>query len=160
MYDPTKYPNPALQWFFKILQALALEEDLPEQPEDKTLPRYRQIHKRTGGYVIEWGEKLDKAFDSWLMANQSRVKPSTNGASKRTAAPATASRSKKAKDEDDSEGLTDAAMRAAYQKGRIEKFKVNELKSWMKTKGLSVVGLKTDLVDGITSYFETKMETD
>lgn len=45
MYDPSKYPNPALQWHYKILQALALEEDLPEVPEDKTIPKYRQIDK-------------------------------------------------------------------------------------------------------------------
>lgn len=45
MYDPQKYPNPALQWHYRILQALALEEELPEQPEDKTIPRYRPIDK-------------------------------------------------------------------------------------------------------------------
>lgn len=44
-YDPKKYPNPSLQWFYRILQAMALEEDLPEQPEDKTIPRYKQIDK-------------------------------------------------------------------------------------------------------------------
>jgi ATP-dependent DNA helicase 2 subunit 1 len=42
-YDPRKYPNPSLQWHYKILQAIALEEELPETPEDKTIPRYRQI---------------------------------------------------------------------------------------------------------------------
>ncbi|KAL8964840.1 MAG: hypothetical protein Q9183_004184, partial [Haloplaca sp. 2 TL-2023] len=47
-YDPAKYPNPALQWHYRILQAMALEEDLPEQAEDKTVPRYRQIDKRAG----------------------------------------------------------------------------------------------------------------
>jgi ATP-dependent DNA helicase 2 subunit 1 len=45
VYNPTNYPNPALQWFYRILQALALEEDIPETPEDKTIPRYRQIDK-------------------------------------------------------------------------------------------------------------------
>lgn len=65
-YDPLKYPNPckylvlaafhrsirhkltrltALQWHYRILQALALDEDLPEKPEDKTVPKYRQIDK-------------------------------------------------------------------------------------------------------------------
>ena len=24
---------------------MALEEDIPEQPEDKTIPKYKQIHK-------------------------------------------------------------------------------------------------------------------
>lgn len=45
VYDPSRYPNPALQWHYRILQALALEEDLPDKPEDKTVPRYRQIDK-------------------------------------------------------------------------------------------------------------------
>ena len=35
----------ALQWHYRILQALALDEDLPEKPEDKTMPRYKQIDK-------------------------------------------------------------------------------------------------------------------
>ena len=71
-YEPQKYPNPckhaqenapaasvfadrktALQWFYRILQALALEEDLPEQPEDKTIPRYRQINKVRQVYLAQ-----------------------------------------------------------------------------------------------------------
>lgn len=65
----------ALQWHYRILQALALEEDHPEEPDDKTEPKYRQIDKvnlepqgeedmliqfqRAGGYVLDWSEKLD-----------------------------------------------------------------------------------------------------
>ena len=45
VYDPSKYPNPALQWFYRVLQSMALEEDVPEEPEDKTKPRHRQIDK-------------------------------------------------------------------------------------------------------------------
>lgn len=35
----------ALQWHYRILQAMALEEDIPEKPDDKTIPKYRQIDK-------------------------------------------------------------------------------------------------------------------
>lgn len=35
----------ALQWHYRILQAMALEEDIPEHPDDKTIPKYRQIDK-------------------------------------------------------------------------------------------------------------------
>ncbi|KAL8670718.1 MAG: hypothetical protein Q9168_004767, partial [Polycauliona sp. 1 TL-2023] len=35
-FDPSKYPNPSLQWHYRILQAMALGEDLPEMPDDKT----------------------------------------------------------------------------------------------------------------------------
>lgn len=63
VYEPHKYPNPcrfsfravtqldstnilaALQWHYRILQALALDEDHPGNPEDKTVPKYRQIDK-------------------------------------------------------------------------------------------------------------------
>lgn len=38
-------PSAALQWHYRILQAMALEEDIPEQPDDKTIPKYRQIDK-------------------------------------------------------------------------------------------------------------------
>ena len=58
-FDPSKYPNPALQWHYRILQAIALEEELPEQPEDKTIPKYNTIHKRAGALAVEWGDLLD-----------------------------------------------------------------------------------------------------
>lgn len=45
IYDPSRYPNPALQWHYRILQAMALEEDIPQHPDDKTVPKYRQIDK-------------------------------------------------------------------------------------------------------------------
>ena len=35
----------ALQWHYRILQAMALGEDIPDMPEDKTVPKYRQIDK-------------------------------------------------------------------------------------------------------------------
>lgn len=44
-------PNLALQWHYRILQALALDEDLPEKPEDKTIPKYRQIAKVSDGFT-------------------------------------------------------------------------------------------------------------
>lgn len=35
----------ALQWHYRILQALALDEDYPTSTEDKTIPKHRQINK-------------------------------------------------------------------------------------------------------------------
>ena len=58
-FNPAKYPNPALQWHYRILQAIALDEELPEKPEDKTLPKYNSIHKRVGSLALEWAEVLD-----------------------------------------------------------------------------------------------------
>src|SRR5271154_7039649 len=61
-FNPEKYPNPALQWHYRILQAIALDEELPEQPEDKTLPKYNAIHKRVGPLVSEWGDLLNNSI--------------------------------------------------------------------------------------------------
>ena len=58
-FDPAKYPNPALQWHYRILQATALEEELPDEQEDKTTPKYKLLHKRSGSLAVEWGELLD-----------------------------------------------------------------------------------------------------
>ncbi|KAF2162983.1 hypothetical protein M409DRAFT_26832 [Zasmidium cellare ATCC 36951] len=162
VYDPSKYPNPSLQWLYRILQALALEEDLPEQPDDKTLPRWKQIHKRAGDYVLDWGAQLETAFNEWQEENKANIKPATNGASKRTAQSASAPRgSKKVKDEDDDEAVSDEQMRAAHNKNTISKYKVADLKAWMSTKGIKAAGgKKADYVDAITSHFETKMEVD
>lgn len=178
IYDPSKYPNPSLQWFFRILQALALEEDLPEQPEDKTLPRWKQIHKRAGGesqernaedeamltylgFVVQWGAEVEKAYEEWATANGNSLKASSSGASKRTTASSSAPHPKKVKDEDDDAGVTDAAMRSAYDQDTLSKFKVPDLKSWCASKGIAKgVTKKADIVDAITSFFETKMEVD
>lgn len=163
IYDPQKYPNPSLQWFYRILQALALEEDLPEQSDDKTLPRWKQIHKRAGQYVVDWGAALDKAYNHWHTKTYMN-KPGANGSSKRSAPASSAPRgSKKVKgeDEDDDEGISDEQMKAAYGKDAISKFKVPDLKAWISSKGIKAAGAKkAELVDAITSYFETKLEVD
>ncbi len=61
-FDPSRYPNPALQWHYRILQAMALDEELPEwtEKDDKTLPKAKQIHKRAGEYLVEWGMILEE----------------------------------------------------------------------------------------------------
>lgn len=43
-YQPNRYPNVSLNWFSKVIQAVALDEDLPELPEDKTLPKFKSIN--------------------------------------------------------------------------------------------------------------------
>ncbi|KAK5174603.1 ATP-dependent DNA helicase II subunit 1 [Saxophila tyrrhenica] len=160
VYDPSKYPNPSLQWFYKILQALALEEDLPETPEDKTLPRWKQIHRRAGPYVVEFGEMLEKHYAEWQRENKSSVHPTTNGAAKRSQT-STASGAKKVKTEDvEDEGPSEEQMLAAHQKGALAKFTNPQLKAFLASKGGRASGKKADLVEAVTGYFETRMNVD
>ncbi|KAK5709066.1 ATP-dependent DNA helicase II subunit 1 [Elasticomyces elasticus] len=163
VYDPSKYPNPGLQWFYRILQALALEEDLPEKAEDKTLPKWKQIHKRAGPYVVDWGKILDEQYRMWQQDNDRHPKATANGATKRGggAAPAAANgRGKKVKAEDGEDGdsgITDEEMRAAFAKDAVKKFTNPQLKQWMASKGIKGGTKKAELVDAVNGYFETKM---
>ena len=120
-YDPRKYPNPALQWHYRILQAMALEEDLPEKPEDKTIPKYRQIDKRAGPYVIDWGHELHKCSEQWKQENE---KASTLPA-KRSAPSGkdelAVREPKKAKSAEPDAVLDDDQMRKAYDKQTLTK---------------------------------------
>jgi len=89
-FNPAKYPNPALQWHYRILQAIALEEELPDQPEDKTIPKYGAIHKRTGPLAFEWGELLDKDVPAGRAIGSApgkKRKAVENGGGGETAAP-------------------------------------------------------------------------
>lgn len=110
---------------------------------------------------MQWGAEVERAFEEWSLAHGDSLKASSSGASKRIAAASSAPRTKKVKNEDEDEAITDAAMRSAYDKDTLSMFKVPELKSWCASKGLAK-GLtkKADIVDAITSFFETKMEVD
>jgi ATP-dependent DNA helicase 2 subunit 1 len=164
-YDPNKFPNPSLQWFYRILQALALDEDVPEPEdvEDRTKPKWKQIHKRAGGYAVEWGEILEEEYRKWQKEHASNVKPTANGGAKRTKAEASCAggggKAKKVKEESDGD-VSDAVMRAAFAKDAVGKFTVAELRGWLTAKGLKHAGKKAELVEAVNSYMETKMEVD
>ena len=114
-YDPSRYPNPALQWHYRILQAMALDEDLPEKPEDKTVPSYRQIHKRAGSLTIEWGNALHSLYDF-----RQKITEAQYGTAKRPASEGDelAVRGKRVKTE---EVVDEEEMRKAYDKDTIGK---------------------------------------
>ncbi|KAI9779938.1 MAG: ATP-dependent DNA helicase II subunit 1 [Geoglossum umbratile] len=140
-YNPEKYPNPALQWHYRILQAMALEEDLPEKPEDKTIPKHRQIHKRAGEYVLEWGRELEQQFrdDDGPSIPAKKAKTSR-------AVPASSS----------TIALSDDVMLAHWKQNTVSKLTVQALKIWMESKNLTVSGKKADLVERVEGYFEHK----
>ena len=176
IYDPQKYPNPALQWHYRILQAIALEEDLPEKPEDKTIPKYRQIDKRAGPYVIDWGHELHKEYEEWRKENET----STSVSAKRPAPSGKddlPDRSKRAKTAAPDVGPTDAEMKHLHMKQEHKKvcgiqsqriatkhadlfrsfqMTVPQLKAWLQGKNMSGTGKKADLLERVEEYFEQK----
>ena len=161
IYDPSKYPNPSLQWHYRILQALALEEDLPEKPEDKTLPKWRQIDKRAGPYVMDWGEELEARWKEWESVNGhtggGAAVPAKRAAEPRATQDGMPDRAKKAKigGEGDVE-MDDNAMKKAFEENRVGKLTVGQLKGWLSGKKMPVSGKKMELVDRVEGWFEMK----
>jgi ATP-dependent DNA helicase 2 subunit 1 len=151
-YLPEKYPNPALQWHYRILQAMALEEDIPEKPIDKTLPKLKQMQQRVGGYIQDWNAELDAQHTIHASATRSE-----STLAKRPAASAQDGPNKKVKISSSAgDGISDAEMQTHFKKNSIGKLTVAVLKGWCQSKHLDTSGKKGDLVERVEGWFETK----
>lgn len=155
IYDPSRYPNPSLQWHYRILQAIALEEDLPEQSEDKTKPKYRQIDKRAGDMALDWGKTLDVVYKDHVAANPETADVGVKRPSARVTGD-TNSDSKRVKAETKSVDVSDEEMRALYDQQRLATLTVAQLKDFAINKKLVTGGKKADLVERIEAWFESK----
>ncbi|KAI0460181.1 hypothetical protein F5B21DRAFT_510945 [Xylaria acuta] len=153
-YNPSKYPNPALQWHYKILQALALEDVVPDKPEDATVPKYRAIHKRCGGYIQEWTQVADDVLGQ--IQEQKKIKRELEeGNEEDEPRPAKKSRTTAANDRNAGEdGLSNAELRKRYDAGTLTKLTVAHLRSAVSGRGLDTKGLKPDLVERLEQWIE------
>lgn len=147
MYNPTKYPNPALQWHYKILQALALEEEVPEKADDATEPKFKAISKRAGGYLEEWSETLEKEANN--VFDMKALKREADDEADRPA-----KRSRGASEKPSGSSLTLAQLKAAIESGGITKMTVVQLKDLLGTKGLSTSGKKIELIERVETWVE------
>ena len=156
IYDPGKYSNPSLQWHYRILQALALDEDLPPKPEDKTIPKYKQIDKRIGNEALEWGQTLESTYKEYVSENPEAA---TTGTKRPTNVQALASRSagttKKIKTEP-GQAISEPDMRSLYQKQQLNTLTVAQLKDFCTVKTIPVAGKKADLIERIEEWFEQR----
>ncbi|KAG7130298.1 ATP-dependent DNA helicase II subunit 1 like protein [Verticillium longisporum] len=149
MYNPMRYPNPGLQWHYKILQALALEEEVPEVPEDLTLPKHKAINKRSGGYLQDWAETLQEETQKTAKTTKSKREADDDADDVKPAKKAKASSTKPS-----ASGMTDAQVRAAASAGSLTKMVVADLKDLLAMKGLSISGKKADLVERLEQWAE------
>jgi len=75
-YVPDAYPNPALNFHYETLAALALNQSLPE-PVDKTVPAYRVMDRRAGDFIQDFKKKL--GIDEGAEQEMEDVKPGKRG---------------------------------------------------------------------------------
>lgn len=153
IYNPMKYPNPKLQWHYRIIQAIALDEEMPEQPDDATIPRYRAIKKRVGGYLEEWAETAAEEAKG-LMGSRA-VKREAEDEDDDAAAPRPAKRAKAAPKEKKLAGaMSNADLKAAFEADTLKKMTVVELKDVLASKGVATTGKKADLVARLEEWVE------
>ncbi|RDA95247.1 hypothetical protein CP533_1885 [Ophiocordyceps camponoti-saundersi (nom. inval.)] len=148
MYNPAKYPNPALQWHYKILKALALDEEVPEKAEDATEPKYKAIGKRVGGYLEEWSEKLEE--EAGLVSSSRRLKREADD----DASGRPAKKMRGDADKGSGSSMTLAQLKTAVESGGIAKMTVAQLKDVAAARGLSTAGRKMELVERIEQWVE------
>jgi ATP-dependent DNA helicase 2 subunit 1 len=153
MYDPSKYPNPSLQWFYRILQAMALDEDIPQKPDDKTLPKYRQIDKRVGLEVDGWKKELERSYQQYTDDNPDIRQPA---GSKRGASNGEQKSASKRVKTEPGEAISEEHMRRLWQQNALASLTVPQLKDFCNAKKLIGGGKKADIVERIEGWFEEK----
>ncbi|KAI1764567.1 ku70 protein [Hypoxylon sp. FL1150] len=151
MYNPTKYPNPALQWHYKILQALALDEEVPAKPNDTTLPKFKAIHARCGEYIHVWSQTAD---DVLVMVREAKaIKRELEGDDEDDEPKQKKSRTvpKVVKGE-----ISNADLMKRYNDGTLSKLTVAELRPILEERGIDAKGLKKSLVERLEEWLEEK----
>ncbi|WVO14247.1 hypothetical protein L204_101879 [Cryptococcus depauperatus] len=152
VYQPSKYPNPALALHFDRLQALAFEEDWdPEDPSkqdlDKTLPLYEGIHSRAGEFM--------KAFKLLVEEDERTIgklsMPTKRGKDKADVKAGTTLNEWELSD-----------VRSSWKLGTMNKLKVQDLKDWAKFYNVSLGSKpnKANTIDVISKYLQNEEDTE
>lgn len=161
-FDPARYPNPALQWHYKILQAMALQEEVPvfSEKDDKTLPKVRQIHKRAGEYLVGWGQQLEKEYNDYTSEQQylyggfDKKKPAA-GTKRKAPAKKTTGMEVDYDDEDVKEMQKNARKRVKtkVEQGEVSKENPIVLRDFCRQVGLKADGSRADLASRIEEFY-------
>ncbi|KAK2595968.1 ATP-dependent DNA helicase II subunit 1 [Conoideocrella luteorostrata] len=148
MYNPMKYPNPALQWHYKILKALALDEEVPAEADDATKPKSKAISKRAGGYLEEWSGKLEEDKGSVSTASELKREADDDGSER------PAKQRRGASDKANPSSMSMVELKEAIESGSIIKMTVAELRNIAGSKGVSTSGKKAEIVDRIEQWVD------
>ncbi|KAF9231369.1 SPOC like C-terminal domain-containing protein [Melanogaster broomeanus] len=130
-YPPDSYPNPALAYHNAQLQASAFREEFDaESFEDLTRPKYDMIHKRAGPLLKDWKKALmnDENIDRVIATTGSKRKADTS--------------------------VDEADLRSKYASETMGKLRVDQLKEFLKSKGLPISGKKADLIERAGEWLE------
>ncbi|KAH9838734.1 ku70-like protein [Rhodofomes roseus] len=130
-YNADAHPNPALGYHNAQLEASAFREEFdPAAFEDRTVPKYDQMHKRAGTLMKAWKEALlkDESANMTIITTGSKRKADVS--------------------------VDEAEIRSKYDSGGLEKLRVDQLKEFLKSKSQSVSGKKAELIVRVSEWLE------
>ncbi|KAF7332555.1 SAP domain-containing protein [Mycena kentingensis (nom. inval.)] len=131
-YPPDTHPNPALAFHNAQLQATAFGEEFDADLfEDVCAPKHDVMHKRAG-----------KLWEAWKEA----VANDENAAEE---APVEKKRGTKRKADAADGDFSDAEIRSRHAEGTLGKLTVDQLKTFLRSKGQPVSGRKDALIERV-----------
>jgi len=142
--------SPALQQFYSILEAVALNENTQRwnsEQHDKMRPSQEQLAGAADAL---------EAFKAVVQLGESEEAPASSARGTKRGASAAAPKAKKAKVEEKAaspEGeFTKEELAAKIKDGSISKLTVNQLKSMCRSFGVSATGVKAVLINTLMQY--------
>ncbi|KAJ7771072.1 SPOC like C-terminal domain-containing protein [Mycena maculata] len=133
-YPPDSYPNPALAFHNAQLQATAFGEEFDiDSFEDLTAPKVDMIHKRAGKLLEAW--KIAVANDENALSVPVEKAEKAKGTKRKADA-----------------DVSEAEIRSRYSEGNLKKLTVEQLKTFLKSKGQQSSGKKADLLERVEEY--------
>lgn len=125
---------------------MALDEELPEKADDKTLPKYKQIDKRAGSYIYEWAVTLAAEAETHRGTKREMEDEDAAAPAKKRVKAAVAAKA-----------LVDMSpeeLKRAVAGGAVGKCTVAELKEFCHGNSLAVAGKKAELVERVEEFIE------
>ncbi|KAA8916151.1 hypothetical protein TRICI_001700 [Trichomonascus ciferrii] len=138
-YTPERYANKQLEDFNRILQAKALEEELPEHFKDNTVPSYKSINKRVGEKIESFNKLLDEV--ARLDIAKRPPPPSTEASSQQQ--PKTKTRKR---------DVSETDIIAAAKNGTLERYTRDQLRAFATAKNIDYGHKKAEAVEAVKNF--------
>ncbi len=147
-FHPSQMENPVLQKWFAAAEALAIGEEVAWSPDQDLLQPDKEAFAGAAPLLKAFGDafEADAAGMPPLPCAAAPKRASGTKRSREDAAAGAGGGSKRSRGGDDEDAMSREDMLAAHGKGAVSKFKVAELKAYLKSQGLAVSGKKADLV--------------
>lgn len=117
------------------------------------MPKFRQIHKRAGEYIHDWGVALAAEAGEY---SRDRVTKSLKRGSEDDEGSAPAKKKIKAETDGALLSMSAEGLKSLISRDGLKKCVVADLKEFCKAKGLNATGKKQDFIDRIEGWAENQ----